>query len=133
MLDPKSKQGKFKVANLKNFQNFNFLIMLDKMCKYEMDPASIVKDTEQIWFCPQTDRRMDGQTDKVKPVYPPFNCIEAGGIIKCIPWWLNILFVGDMVMLGPRVAKCKFSAISYNLKSHNLSFIILLNILYFII
>ena len=27
------------------------------------------------------DRRMDGQTDKVKPVYPPFNCIEVGGII----------------------------------------------------
>ena len=32
-------------------------------------------------LCPQTDRRTDGQTDKVKPVYPPFNFVEAGGII----------------------------------------------------
>ena len=27
------------------------------MCKYEMDPASIVEDTEQTPFCPQTDRQ----------------------------------------------------------------------------
>ena len=54
---------------------------------------SIVEDTERTRFCPQTDRRtdgrtdgrMDGQTDKVKPVYPPFNfveAVEAGGIIS---------------------------------------------------
>ena len=28
-------------------------------------------------------RQTDGQTDKVKPVYPPFNFVEVGGIIKC--------------------------------------------------
>ena len=28
----------------------------------------------------QMDGRTDGQMDKVKPVYPPFNFIEAGGI-----------------------------------------------------
>ena len=28
-----------------------------------------------------TDGRMDGQTDKVKPVYPPFDFVETGGII----------------------------------------------------
>ena len=27
------------------------------MCKYEMDQMSIVDDTEQTQFCPQTDRR----------------------------------------------------------------------------
>ena len=32
------------------------------MCKYEMDPTSIVEDTERTRFCPQTDN--------VKPVYP---------------------------------------------------------------
>ena len=42
------------------------------MCRYEMDPMSIVEDTERTWFCPQTD--------KVKPVYHPFNLVEAGGI-----------------------------------------------------
>ena len=41
------------------------------MCEYEMDPMSIVEDTEQTQFCQQTDR--------VKPVYPPFNFVETGG------------------------------------------------------
>ena len=62
------------------------------MCKYEMDPMSIVEDTERTRFCPQTDRRTDGrtdsrtdgQTDKVIPVYPPINFVEAGGIIKIV-------------------------------------------------
>ena len=62
------------------------LKLLDKMCKHEMDRMSIVEDTERTRFCPQTDRRTDGRTDrrtdKVKPVYPPFNFVEAGGIIK---------------------------------------------------
>ena len=45
-------------------------MLLDKMCKYEMDPTSIVDDTERTRFCPQTDGQMDRQTDDVKPVYP---------------------------------------------------------------
>ena len=32
-------------------------------CKYEMDPTSIIEDTEQTRFCPQTDGQMDGRTD----------------------------------------------------------------------
>ena len=56
----------------------HFLKLLVKMC--ETDPTSIVEDTERTRFCPQTDRRTDGQTDKVKPVYTPFNFVEAGGI-----------------------------------------------------
>ena len=51
------------------------------MCKYVIDPMSIVEDTERTRFCPQTDRRTDRQTDKVIPVYPPFNFVEVGGII----------------------------------------------------
>ena len=30
--------------------------LLDAMCKYEMDPASIVENIERTRFCPQTDR-----------------------------------------------------------------------------
>ena len=78
-----SQSYKFKeFAKISNFwilkQTFHathFLKLLDKMCKYEMDPMSIVEDTERTRFCPQTD--------KVKPVYTPFNFVEAGGIIKC--------------------------------------------------
>ena len=57
-----------------------------------MDPTStsIVEDTKQTPFCPQTDRRMDAQIDKVKPVYPPFILVEGGGgiiIVACLfPW-----------------------------------------------
>ena len=54
------------------------LKLLDKMCKYERDPASIVEDTEWTRFCPQAVWQTDGQTDKVKPLYPPFNFIELG-------------------------------------------------------
>ena len=31
----------------------NFLKLVDKICKNEMDPASIVEDTEWTQFCPQ--------------------------------------------------------------------------------
>ena len=63
ILDPKTKQDKvkvkriwekFKFLNLK--KNFTHLLkLLDKMCRYEMDPVSIVEDTEQTRFCPQMD------------------------------------------------------------------------------
>ena len=32
----------------------------------------------------QTDGRTDGRTDEVIPIYPPFNFVEAGGIIRTI-------------------------------------------------
>ena len=51
------------------------------MCKYEMDLASIVEDTEWKLFRSQTDGQMDKRTHKVKPVYPPFNFVGAGGMI----------------------------------------------------
>ena len=50
----------------------HLLKLLDKIFKYEMDLTSIAEDTEWTRFCPRTD--------KVKPVYPPFNLVEAGGI-----------------------------------------------------
>ena len=73
ILDPKSKEDKVKVTNFKEFakiSNFWFWkqtlhathLLLDKMCKYEMDLMSIVEDTERTWFCPQTDRQTDGRT-----------------------------------------------------------------------
>ena len=84
ILDPKSKEDKVKVTNLKNSAKFQWILtqtlhtthllkLLDKMCKYKTDPMSIVEDTERTRFCPQTD--------KVKPIYPPFNFVEVGGII----------------------------------------------------
>ena len=39
------------------------------MGKYEIDPMSIIEDTERTRFCPQTDRRTDGQGDTSIPRY----------------------------------------------------------------
>ena len=48
----------------------HLLKLLDKVCKYEMDPISIVEDKERTRFCPQTDRRTRWNQ------YTPFNFIE---------------------------------------------------------
>ena len=94
ILDPKSKEDKVKVTNLKNLPKFqifwilkrtlhstHLLKLLDNMCKYEMDPMSIVEDTEQTRFCPQTDRRTDGQGDTSIPLS---TSLKRGGIIILI-------------------------------------------------
>ena len=55
-----------KRLSLKFFQQSlhaaHLLKLLDKMGKYEMDPASIVEDTERTRFGLHTDGRTDGQT-----------------------------------------------------------------------
>ena len=84
ILDPKSKEDTVKVTNLKKLPKFQFMLhathlhtLLDKMCKYEMDPMSIIEDTERTWFCLQMDRRTDGQGETS---VPPFNLVAAGDI-----------------------------------------------------
>ena len=57
VLDPKSKEDKVKVTNLKNVPKFliltqtlhatHLLELLDKMCKCGKDPKSIVEDTDR--------------------------------------------------------------------------------------
>ena len=61
LLDPRWKEDKFKVTNLKNLPKFHFFLfwkiltyethllkLLGKMCIYEMDPVSIVEDTDTM-------------------------------------------------------------------------------------
>ena len=61
-----SESYKLKKINLEFFQQSlhaaHLLNLLDKMGKYEMDPASIVEDTERTRFGLHTDGRRDGQT-----------------------------------------------------------------------
>ena len=85
ILDPKSKEDKVKVTNSK-ISNFwilkralhatHLLNLLDKMCKYNMDPMSIVEDTERTRFCPHTDRQTNGQGETS---IPPFQLRWSGG------------------------------------------------------
>ena len=110
ILDPKSKEDKSqshkfkKIAKISNFwilkwalHATHLLKLLDKMCKYEMDPMSILEDTERTRFCPQTDRRTDGRTDRRTDgqtdrwtrwyqYTPPINFVEAGGIMTTFPF-----------------------------------------------
>ena len=46
--------------------------LAERMCKYEIDPASIVEYTEWTRFCPEIDGKMDRQMGKVKPAYVGF-------------------------------------------------------------
>ena len=50
------------------------------MCKYEMDPMSIVEDTERTRFCPQTDGRTDRRTRWYQ--YTPLQLRWSGGYNK---------------------------------------------------
>ena len=87
-----SQNYKFKIfAKIINFlilkgalHATHLLKLLDKMCKYEMDPMSIVEDTERTRFCPQTDRRTDGQGDTS---IPPFQLRWSGGYKNI---WISI-------------------------------------------
>ena len=83
------------------------------MCKYAMDPASIFEDTERTRFCPQTDRQMEGRTDKVKPVYPPSTLFSGGykndpvvkGIRHCIFLTCRTLSIGlTLCQVDPRMS-----------------------------
>ena len=47
------------------------------MCKYEMDPACIVKITERTRFCPQADGQTDGRR---KTSIPPLQLRWSGGM-----------------------------------------------------
>ena len=53
-------------------------MLLDKMSKYEMDG--------------QTERRTDRRKYDVKPVYPAFNFVEAGGIIMSFHVMMELPF-----------------------------------------
>ena len=57
----------------------HLLQLLDKMCKCEMDPASIVEDTDRTWFCPQTDEQTDRQPENIMPPEPQVGGIKMGG------------------------------------------------------
>ena len=106
-----SQSYKFKeLAKITNFlilkqslHPTHLLKLLERMCKYEIDPTSIVEDRERTRFCPETDGWTDRRTDKVKPVYPPFNFIEAGGIIiptiKIRQSWDHLTFIMGIPLL----------------------------------
>ena len=106
ILDPKSKEDKVKVTNLKNSPKFHFFLnfetnllkLLDKMWKYEMDLTSIV-DVKIQSRNDSAHRRTDGQGETS---LPPFQLHWSGGITTTIttktmiPSQLNTSYLTSM-------------------------------------
>ena len=68
----------FLILKKKTLHATHLLKLLDKECKNEMDPASIVEDTERTRFCPQMDRQTRWNQ------YTPLQLCWAGGYNKII-------------------------------------------------
>ena len=94
ILDPKSKEDKVKVANLKKSPKFQFFEFWNGHYTRHTFWSCLIRCANMKWIRwvllkiqsghDSVHRRTDGQTDKVIPVYPPFNFVEAGGIIISI-------------------------------------------------
>ena len=98
ILDPKSKEDKVKVTNLKNSPKFQILIFWNEHYTRHTFWSCLIRCANMKWIRwvflkiqsghdsvhrrtdGQMDGRTDGPTDKVIPVYPPINFVEAGGI-----------------------------------------------------
>ena len=95
ILYPKSEKDKVKVTNLKNLPKLQFFLILKKKLKKKnlytghtwscLIRCVNIKRIRQVLLKiqsehdsvhRQTDGRMDGQTDKVKPAYPPSTLLK---------------------------------------------------------
>ena len=81
----KTRRQNYKLKKFATNSNFGILYiawhathlkLLDKMCKYEMDLASIVEDTDRTRFCPHTDGRTTWNQ------HTPFQLRWSGGYNK---------------------------------------------------
>ena len=89
ILDPKSKAEKVKVTNLKNSPKFQMFEFWNGHYMRHTFLSCLIRCANMKWIRwvllkiqnghDSVHRRTDGQTDKVIPVYPPINFVEAGG------------------------------------------------------
>ena len=90
ILDPKSEDNKVKVTNLKNSPKFQFLKFWSKHYMWHTLWSCLIRYANMKWIRwvllkiqsghYSVHRRTEGQTDKVKQVYLPFNFVEVEGI-----------------------------------------------------
>ena len=92
---PSQNKTKAKLQISKKCQNFKFWFCnkpytrhkwcrLIKLCKYELDPVSIVEVKERTRFCPQTDGRTSWNQCRVHDIHPSTSL--SGGYNKQSPW-----------------------------------------------
>ena len=128
-----SKEDKVKIKNFKNLPKFQICKYWNKLYIQHPFGSCLIRCANMKWIqwvllkiqrghiCPQTDRWRDRQTDKVKPVYPPFNFVEAEGIIKCIKlfischqsgWSNQLLLIWNNVMYEGLVGFLEYNEIT---------------------
>ena len=73
----------FKVTNLKNLPKLQIFKSWKILYTRHTFWSCLISCVNMKWIW-QMDRRMDGQMDKVKPVYPPSNFVEQGDIITTL-------------------------------------------------
>ena len=87
-----AKNSNFEILQ-QTLQATHLLKLLDKMCKYEMDPTRTVGATERT----QDAGRMDGWTDvrthRVKPIYPPTTTLCWGYNHDSSYWCTNYVSI----------------------------------------
>ena len=118
IMDPKSKEDKVKVINLKNLPKCQFFLFWNKLYTWHTLWSCLITCANMKWsdeYCWRyrpdptlsTDGQTDGQTDKVKPVYPSFNFVEAGrgGIISNIQWVKIYLLTAQVISMPDKVPK----------------------------
>ena len=69
-LKQNNKNPNYKILQETSHQT-HLLMLRDTIYKYETDPTRTVGATERTRDAGRTDRRTDGWTDGVKPIYPP--------------------------------------------------------------
>ena len=92
-----SQKTKSKLQILKNSPKFHICEFWNKHYTQHTFWSCLIRCANMKWIRrvllkiqrgqDSVHRRTDRQTDKVKPVYPPFNFVEAGGIIKAASTW----------------------------------------------
>ena len=88
ILDPKSKEDKVKVTNLKNSPKFQIFEFWNEHYTRHTFWSCLIRCANMKWIQwvllniqsghDSVHQRTVGQTDKVIPVYPPFNFAETG-------------------------------------------------------
>ena len=80
---PSQKKTKSKLQISRICQNFNFRILTQILHATHLLKQIWNRSSKYYWkYRADTIQSIDGQTDKVKPVYLPFNFVEAGGIMR---------------------------------------------------
>ena len=107
-------KSKLQILKIARNSNFEILKLLDKLCKYEMYPTRTVGASERTRDAGPMDGRTDGQTDKVKPIYPPPPPPPPNNLVVWDIISGTLTQIVSRVLKGPRQPYRKICLVSEN-------------------